>query len=180
MDLLINSQHGIYVPEIFAKIVTTYYSPVDQSVTTTLHHPAIHGRKLTTKDINLEDIDILRAGPEQEYYWEAWETVMNATFTDDYDYQYHLNDDHDLFLERQEDQPKYVDVKVTVWQRMTLPDSLTSDQINDLRDAANNAGEIPSWIYEQPEYELETLTDTEEIHENSVQLLNERGELVIE
>jgi hypothetical protein len=55
MEFLINDAHGIYVPQIFA---TEYLEKWNHS-------------------LNDEDIAILKNGPDEEFYWEVWETLMN-------------------------------------------------------------------------------------------------------
>ena len=52
MRLLVDSHHGIYVPQVFAK---TYI-----------------GWNLT-----LEDERILQEGPDNPVYWEAWDAVLD-------------------------------------------------------------------------------------------------------
>ena len=57
-ELLINSAHGIYVAQTFAQY---YYE------TESIKNEAELSNELCT----------LLGGPDKEYYWEAWETVLN-------------------------------------------------------------------------------------------------------
>lgn len=55
--LLVDSHHGQYVPCVFAQTV-------DRS-------------KILEGTVREETLAILEAGPEHEWYWEAWEDVLN-------------------------------------------------------------------------------------------------------
>jgi|SRR5690606_27013311 len=72
----INSAHGVYIPQVFAEIVN---------------------RELVS-GVNDYDWKTINDGPDNEWYWEAWDNVLNnATIKhDDVDYQ--LYEDGDLFL----------------------------------------------------------------------------------
>lgn len=50
--LLINSQHGQYIPQIAAGILTAW-------------------------NIDSQDLETLLSGPECPYYWETWDRVLN-------------------------------------------------------------------------------------------------------
>lgn len=78
-----------------------------------------------------------------------------------------------VFVEGKPQTPKYIDIKASVWQRLTLPDNLSESQVKELYEAVNNEDEIPSWVYEHPEYELEWLTDTEIVDYGSTELRDE-------
>lgn len=46
-----------------------------------------------------DDVAILRAGPDHEWYWETWDDILgNATFTDDRGYEYRMTQDGDVFV----------------------------------------------------------------------------------
>ena len=49
--LLVDGHHGIYVPQLFAQ-------------------------QFMQQNCTSEDWETLMAGPETEWYWEAWETVL--------------------------------------------------------------------------------------------------------
>ena len=61
-ELLVDSHHGQYVPQVFAETVR---------------------RELFGESISAEDWQILSAGPEHEHYWETWESVLNSAETSD-------------------------------------------------------------------------------------------------
>ena len=77
-ECIIDGAAGIYVPKEFAD-----------------------GFKFGTDGwmcVNPNDLEILRAGPDHEFYWEAWEDVLNAaTFTDKQGVTWGLEQDGDLF-----------------------------------------------------------------------------------
>jgi len=56
MELIVNGSHGIYVPKIFAE---RYQNLIDN------------------KEEVIDDLQILLKGPDEEYYWDAWDTVLN-------------------------------------------------------------------------------------------------------
>lgn len=52
----------------------------------------------TWKGISVEELEILREGSDQDWYWETWDDVLgNATFTSNEGNVYHLWQDGDLF-----------------------------------------------------------------------------------
>ena len=58
MELIADNHWGIYIPQFVAE--SGILSGIDQ-----------------------EDIDILRAGPDHEWYWETWDAVLNNFRTED-------------------------------------------------------------------------------------------------
>lgn len=54
--LLVNSAHGIYIPQLFAKECRKYIIDIDN---------------------HQEDIDTLLEGPDHEHYWDAWADVTD-------------------------------------------------------------------------------------------------------
>lgn len=75
--LLVDSHHGIYVPQIFAQLE--------------FNHPL--------EGVSAEDIEILSSGPDSEYYLDTWEAVgSNAVITSDEGTRYRLHQDEDLWL----------------------------------------------------------------------------------
>ena len=77
LSLLVNDSHGVYIPQAFVE---------DYDVT-----------QWGFSEDN-EDIKTLQAGPEAEWYWEAWENVLsNAKFVDTNGKHWHLSQDGDLW-----------------------------------------------------------------------------------
>lgn len=75
--LLVDAAHGIYVPQYFAQT-----TPRD-----------------LLSGVSEQDWLILEAGPDHEWYWEAWDDVLsNAVITDDDGTVYYLYQDGDLWL----------------------------------------------------------------------------------
>lgn len=59
IELLVDDHHGVYVPKVF---VTNY----DMSV---------------WSNVDWDDIETIEKGPEAEWYWEAWQDIIdNATY----------------------------------------------------------------------------------------------------
>jgi hypothetical protein len=54
IHLLIDSHHGVYVPQLFAEHCAHQWD-----------------------GIKPKDIQTLLSGPDTEWYWESWETVLN-------------------------------------------------------------------------------------------------------
>ena len=53
---------------------------------------------LWLKDVEPEDIETCKAGPESEFYWDAWEQILkSAIFIDQNDNVWRLYQDGDLF-----------------------------------------------------------------------------------
>lgn len=66
--LILADSRGDYIPQIFAQRCTTNW-----------------------KNIEPEDLEILLKGPDEELYWDTWESVMDsATYTDPKGYVWKL------------------------------------------------------------------------------------------
>ena len=75
INILLNDSRGVYIPQCFAESFDT-----------------------NEWSVRAEDADILKAGPDHEWYWEAWDNALNsAVFTDDDGMQWRLWQDGDLF-----------------------------------------------------------------------------------
>lgn len=74
----VDGAHGQYVPQAFAQL---------------------YGEQST---MSVDDKQILLTGPEHEYYWETWDTVLNnVTVTcNDVTYNIYLGESGDVFLVR--------------------------------------------------------------------------------
>lgn len=70
---IVDSHHGIYIPQVF---ITDFEG---------------------WKNIKEEDADILKDGPEHEYYWDAWDTVLQNAYFADGCTIWRLHQDADLF-----------------------------------------------------------------------------------
>lgn len=75
IDLLCDSHHGIYIPQIMAdRLVSSGWKGIDPEDVT------------TCKD------------PDDEWYWEAWDSILNnAYYIDEEDQRWFLYQDGDLF-----------------------------------------------------------------------------------
>jgi len=78
IHLVLDGNRGVYVPHEFGRIVKAGMSWEG-------HDP--------------ESIETLLEGPEAEYYWEAWQDVIdNVTFVDSKGNHWYLWQDGDLFM----------------------------------------------------------------------------------
>lgn len=62
MEMLVDSHHGQYIPQIFAETIK---------------------RELFANSISAEDFEIIAAGPDHESYWDAWDSILNSAETAD-------------------------------------------------------------------------------------------------
>jgi hypothetical protein len=75
--LLLSDRHGQFIPQVFCE------------------NFELDSWHLKKSD---EDVKCCLLGPEEEWYWEAWEAVMNkAKHIDSYGCEWHLEQDGDLF-----------------------------------------------------------------------------------
>lgn len=78
IELLLSDGRGIYIPRDFAKIVNAGMSWEG-------HNPS--------------DIETLLEGTDAEWYWEAWDSILNSTcFVDSKGNRWNLWQDGDLWL----------------------------------------------------------------------------------
>jgi hypothetical protein len=69
-ELLINDAHGIYIPQLFCQTYINY---------------------IVNKEELKEDIETCLKGPEEEYYFDAWDNIeMNCKFTNDRNEPYYI------------------------------------------------------------------------------------------
>lgn len=82
VNLILSDARGVYIPRDF---VTDQYNEI------AVDHCA-------RWNISIVDAEILAAGPESEFYWETWETVLNtARYIDVDGAEFILFQDGDLF-----------------------------------------------------------------------------------
>ena len=75
MELLCDSHHGVYIPQIMARRLFD----------------------AGWKGIEQKDVDCL-ADTENEWYWETWESILkSAVYTDENNQKWYLHHDGDLF-----------------------------------------------------------------------------------
>ena len=74
-EIILSDSRGIYIPQNFAEIFD-----MDQW------------------NISKEDEEILISGPDHEWYWETWDTILNnAEYIDDDGVKWQLFQDGDVF-----------------------------------------------------------------------------------
>lgn len=77
MILFLSDARGIYIPKDFATGIKRQY----------------------VSGVSEEDWSVLEAGPDHEWYWETWDSVLNnATVTDDAGIKYRVEQDGDCWL----------------------------------------------------------------------------------
>ena len=63
---LLDDSRGIYIPQIFAE--TFVFEEIAQ-------HGAAYWQ-----GVEAEDLETLKKGPDEEFYWEAWDSVAQDAF----------------------------------------------------------------------------------------------------
>ena len=77
--LWLDENRGISIPQVFAE--------------------SFKDRDTAVSGVSDETWEALDAGPDHEWYWEAWESVLNnAVVTDEHGTRYRLWQDGDLWL----------------------------------------------------------------------------------
>ena len=87
--LLLDSRHGVYIPELFAQMLT----PDGYG-----NGSFLVGDTGFSIEVSEENYNDLLEGPEGEYYWESWESVLDTTLFDQDGEAHFLYEDTDLFL----------------------------------------------------------------------------------
>jgi len=73
IQILVSDHHGIYIPQVFAE-------------------------QFQFSGIDVNDINLVSKGPDHEWYWEAWESIINDAFQIDKNGNtWKLYQDGDLF-----------------------------------------------------------------------------------
>ena len=75
INLLVSDSHGVYVPQVFA-------SNFDLSL---------------WNGIRPEDIETIEAGPDHEWYWDAWNDILSSAEYVTEGNTYRLHQDGDLW-----------------------------------------------------------------------------------
>ena len=76
IQILVNDGFGIYVPQKFVESFD----------------PTVWGF-----DIDDNDLTIIKLGPDNEYYWDAWDSIVRRAKCNSNGYMWYLNQDGDLF-----------------------------------------------------------------------------------
>jgi len=82
--LYADSARGIYIPQFFAESI----------------------RREFVQGVSIDDWRILEAGPESEWHWETWESVLNSATIHHAGIDYVLWQDGDLWLVPSDWQPE--------------------------------------------------------------------------
>lgn len=73
IEILVSDHQGIYIPQVFAE-------------------------RFNWSGISIDDLKTIEEGPDAEYYWEAWDNILNDAFHNDKDgFTWRLYQDGDLF-----------------------------------------------------------------------------------
>lgn len=77
-NIILSDSNGVYIPQIFCEDVDEKWA---------------HSR-----GIDYKDVETCQAGPDHEWYWEAWESILNScNYTDNTGITWRLIQDGDLF-----------------------------------------------------------------------------------
>ena len=72
--LMMSDSYGVYIPQKF-----------------------VNDADLEAWHVSAEDAETLNAGPEHEWYWEAWDSVLSSAYYVDGDAKFTLHQDGDLW-----------------------------------------------------------------------------------
>lgn len=75
--LVLSDSHGIYIPQMWCQ-------GIDQAEADML-------------GIRLDDVKVCQAGPDQEWYWEAWSAILDSASIVSDGVRWHLHQDGDLW-----------------------------------------------------------------------------------
>ena len=76
--LVLNDAHGVYIPQLWCSDVT-------EEQCSTLH-------------IQWSDVRCCQSGPDEEWYWESWQSILDTChMTDDSGTTWRLHQDGDLW-----------------------------------------------------------------------------------
>ena len=77
-NIILSDSHGRYIPQIFCEDADEEWA---QSV-----------------GVDYSDVETCQAGPDHEWYYEAWESILNScSYTDDKGTTWRLIHDGDLY-----------------------------------------------------------------------------------
>ena len=81
LEILLDSSRGVYIPQAWAKECA-----------------CVDGWRVNHAGFDLEDLSILLDGPENEWYWEAWQDVLDhAEYVDKDGRVWRMYQDGDVF-----------------------------------------------------------------------------------
>ena len=75
-ELFLSDSRGVYIPRDFAESV----------------------RHELVENVTAEQWDVLQAGPDHEWYWDEWNSVLDNAVIDDGNRKFTLYQDGDLWL----------------------------------------------------------------------------------
>ena len=76
--LVLADRHGVYIPQLFCEDITQ--------------------EEAELLCIDWQDVQTCQAGPEHDWYWEAWDCILqSASFTDKSGTTWTLHQDGDLW-----------------------------------------------------------------------------------
>ena len=77
-EILLNDTHGIYIPQLWATDVTE--------------------ADCAKLNVDWDDVQTVQAGPDHEWYWEAWASIeQSCEMTDDQGIKWTLYQNGDLW-----------------------------------------------------------------------------------
>ena len=97
LELLIDGSWGVYLPKQFIDSRPDWHWSTRQ----------------IRKQCCADTIEILRAGPDSDSYWDAWEEVLNVEFVDPHTgKKITLHQDSDLWAVKADELAKFTDEEV--------------------------------------------------------------------
>lgn len=97
LELLVNDSWGIYLPKQFIGSRPDWHWSTRQ----------------IRKQCSADTIEIIRAGPDSDFYWEAWEEVLQVEFvTPNTGKKITLHQDSDLWSVKMDELAKFTDEEV--------------------------------------------------------------------
>lgn len=99
--LICDSHHGVHIPHL----VVEEFAPYGFSCPQLFNHQVITGhldgyRRFTFdwSDVSKESVKTLLNGCDEEFYWEAWEDVLNNLKIEIDGEEYHMIENEDVWL----------------------------------------------------------------------------------
>jgi hypothetical protein len=141
--LLLADRHGVYIPQVFCE------------------NFELDSWHLKKSD---KDVKCCLSGPDEEWYWEAWEAIMNkAKHLDSYGCEWHLEQDGDLFAVHY---CEYEDGEHDEIDEIILEDKIATALANDENEKDRRSNPYVLYNYEEskPHSQHKSISQAEKAH----------------
>lgn len=91
---IVGDHYGVYIPQVFTSVLDGNYKYNPD--TDTYHHTTLP--HVTITGVSPADVEVILSGPENDEYWDVWDTVLNDFELKDSSGRWSLWQDGDLFL----------------------------------------------------------------------------------